>query len=117
MGTFRQMAGVAADPTVNLELVRNASPIVHAILALMLLVIATVLGVHEPFGMTPYGRHKQDEHVRRVAPTTFPRVATPPATAASGGSTWTYWFAGVVLAGLLLVFLTLHLTGGSFGHD
>lgn len=26
MGTFRQMAGVAADPVVNLEVVRNASP-------------------------------------------------------------------------------------------
>ena len=36
MGTFRQMAGVAADPVVELELVRNPSPMVHAILALVL---------------------------------------------------------------------------------
>ena len=31
MGTFRQMAGVAADPVMDLAVVRNASPIVHAI--------------------------------------------------------------------------------------
>ena len=36
LGTFRQMAGMAADPVVELGLVRNPSPIVHAILALIL---------------------------------------------------------------------------------
>lgn len=61
MGTFRQMAGVAADPVVDLGLVRNPSPMVHAILALVLLLVATVLGVYKPFGMTVYGRRKQDE--------------------------------------------------------
>ena len=58
MGTFRQMAGVAADPVVDLAAVRNASPIVHAILALVLLVAATVLGVYKPFGMTAYGERR-----------------------------------------------------------
>ena len=58
MGTFRQMAGVAADPVLDLDVVRNASPIVHAILALVLLLAATVLGVYKPFGMTAYGRQK-----------------------------------------------------------
>ena len=55
MGTFRQMAGVAADPIVDLQTLRNVSPIVHSILALVLLTAATVLGVYKPFGMTPYG--------------------------------------------------------------
>jgi len=55
MGTFREMAGVAADPVVDLDLVRNPSPLVHAILALALLVAATVLAIYKPFGMTPYG--------------------------------------------------------------
>lgn len=64
MGTFRQMAGVAADPIVELELVRNASPVVHALLAVVLLLIATVLGVYKPLGMTPYGRRKRDEERR-----------------------------------------------------
>jgi hypothetical protein len=45
MGTFREMAGVAADPVVELGLVRNPSPLVHSILALILLVGATVLGI------------------------------------------------------------------------
>jgi uncharacterized membrane protein len=34
--TFRQMARVAADPVADLAAVRNASPLVHAILAMIL---------------------------------------------------------------------------------
>ena len=60
MGTFRQMAGVAADPMVELGLVRNPSPVVHAILALILLLVATVLGIYKPFGMTAYGKRQND---------------------------------------------------------
>src|SRR5918992_5354996 len=43
MGTFRQMARLAADPIVDLGLVRDPSPLLHAILALVLLIAATVL--------------------------------------------------------------------------
>jgi hypothetical protein len=64
MGTFRQMAGVAADPVMELATVRNASPIVHAILALVLLVAATVLGVYKPFGLTAYGERRPEEQRR-----------------------------------------------------
>ena len=71
MGTFRQMAGVAADPVLDLAVVRNASPIVHAILALILLLAATVLGVYKPFGMTAYGRRKYDEQRQAVSSTTL----------------------------------------------
>src|SRR5262245_34632202 len=60
MGTFRQMAGVAADPIVELGLVRNPSPLVHSILALVLLSAATVLAIYKPFGMTPYGMRQQN---------------------------------------------------------
>jgi hypothetical protein len=69
MGTFRQMAGVAADPVVDLALVRNASPIMHAILALILLVATTVLGVYKPFGMTAYGEWKLEEQRQAVSAT------------------------------------------------
>jgi hypothetical protein len=58
MGTFRQMAGVAADPVVDLEVVRNASPIVHAILALVLLVAAWASTSHSErplMGSAGYG--------------------------------------------------------------
>jgi hypothetical protein len=55
MDTFRQIAGTAADPVIELELVRNPSPLVHAILALFLLLVATALSIYKPFGMTTYG--------------------------------------------------------------
>jgi hypothetical protein len=56
MKTFRSMAGVAADPTADLAMVRSASPLVHAALALLLLIAATVLAVFKPRGLTPYRR-------------------------------------------------------------
>jgi hypothetical protein len=113
MGTFRQMAGMAADPVVELGLVRNPSPVVHAILALILLVIATVLGVYKPFGMTAYARRTQLE----------PRQAlSPAASRPQSGSTdtistspWVY-VAGVVVIAALLFFVILHLLGGSVLH-
>jgi hypothetical protein len=61
MGTFRYMAGVAADPTTALGAVRNPSPVLHATLALLVLLVSTVLAVYKPRGMTPYGRRKQHE--------------------------------------------------------
>jgi len=56
MGTFRLMAGVAADPSADLGVVRNPSPLLHAVLALLVLLVATVLAVYKPWGMTPHGR-------------------------------------------------------------
>ena len=61
METFRLMAGVAADPTADLGVVGNASPRLHAALALLVLVVATVLAVYKPRGMTRYGWRKQHE--------------------------------------------------------
>jgi len=58
METFRLMAGVAADPSADLGVVRNASPGLHATLALLVLLVATVLAMYKPRGMTPYG-HEQ----------------------------------------------------------
>jgi hypothetical protein len=66
METFSLMAGVAADPNADLDVVRNASPVGHAVLALLLLLVATVLAVYKPRGMTPYGQRKQ--HRQRVQP-------------------------------------------------
>jgi hypothetical protein len=64
METFAFMAGVAADPSADLGVVRNASPVVHAALALLVLVVAAVLAVYKPQGMTRYGRRKQQEEER-----------------------------------------------------
>jgi hypothetical protein len=115
METFRQMAGVAADPVVDLGLVRNASPIVHAILALILLLMATVLGVYKPLGLTPYGRRKQNEQRQAFAPTTLARLATDGATAARSPRVWIY-LSGIIALGLLLLFVIFHLAGGGFSH-
>lgn len=65
METFAGMARIAADPTVNLALVRNPSPLIHASLALIVLLVATVLAVYKPRAVTPYGRRKRSE--RRTA--------------------------------------------------
>jgi hypothetical protein len=59
MGTFRLMADAAADPTADLSIVRNPSPVLHSVLALLVLLVATVLAVYKPRGITPYGRRKQ----------------------------------------------------------
>jgi hypothetical protein len=67
METFRVMADVAADPGADLGVVRNASPMLHAGVALLLLLAATTLAVYKPRGMTRYGRRKQHEQ-RAVLP-------------------------------------------------
>jgi hypothetical protein len=59
--TLGYLAGVAADPTVDLGAVRNSSPTLHAALALLVLLVATVLSVYKPRGMTRYGRRKRHE--------------------------------------------------------
>lgn len=59
METFSAMARTARIPTVDLAMVRNASPLVHAILALLVLLTATVLAVYKPRGVTRYGWRKQ----------------------------------------------------------
>lgn len=64
MGTFRFMAAVAADPNTDVSRVRNASPVLHSILALFVLLVATVLAIYKPRGVTPYGWRKQREDLR-----------------------------------------------------
>ena len=59
METFRYMAAAAADPATTLDAVRNPSPILHAILALVILLVATVLAIYKPQGVTAYGRRAQ----------------------------------------------------------
>lgn len=68
MQTFRLMAVVARDPAADLGVVRNASPAVHALLALLALLTATVLAVFKPRGMTRYGWRKQQEYRTVLAP-------------------------------------------------
>ena len=112
MGTFRQMAGVAADPVVELGLVRNPSPVVHAVLALALLLIATWLAVYKPFGMTEYG--KRTNAPSQPATTTAVRQTAVPAAATSRPTVMS--IVAQALLAVMLVVVLLHLTGTSFGH-
>jgi len=64
MQTLSFFAGVAAETTSSsddLGLLRSPSPLLHAGAALMLLLVATVLAVYKPRGMTRYGQRKQHE--------------------------------------------------------
>jgi hypothetical protein len=108
MSTFREMAGVAADPAIELGLVRNPSPLVHAILALLLLAVATVLAIYKPFGMTPYGARRLE--IERA----------PGDTAGIANASTNFgWFR---LAGFLMIVLLLalvlahHLAGDRMHH-
>ena len=112
MGTFRQMAGVAADPVLDLAAVRNASPIIHAILALVLLLAATVLGVYKPFGITEYGKRKHEEQRRTVSPSSVDALGAIALDAGSGTPVSIY-VAGAVALLLVLLIVILHLTGAT----
>jgi hypothetical protein len=62
--TLSALADVAAETTLSsddLGGLRTASPVLHAGAALLLLLVATVLAVYKPRGMTPYGQRKQHE--------------------------------------------------------
>jgi hypothetical protein len=66
VGNRSRFSGRALTATRRLDPdeVRKPSPARHAALALLLLV-ATMLGVYKPRGMTSYGQRKQ--HERRTA--------------------------------------------------
>jgi hypothetical protein len=115
METFRQMAALATDSAVDVAVVRNASPMVHAILALILLLTATVLGVYKPFGLTAYGKRKQNEERQALPVTASARVVTTAAVQLSSTPSWLY-VAAIIAVGLVLVIVVLHLTGTSFQH-
>jgi hypothetical protein len=111
-GTFRQMARVAADPVVDIDAVRNASPVVHSILAFVLLMGTTVLGVYKPLGMTAYGRRLNEQ--RRGAASEPGDVS---GGAVSTGSPFpsSYVLSAVILA-IVLALAALHLLGSGFQH-
>lgn len=68
METFRVMANVAGDPHTELDVVRNPSPVLHSVLALLVLLVATVLAIYKPRGLTPYGWRKQRAQRKESAP-------------------------------------------------
>jgi uncharacterized membrane protein len=57
--TFAAMAEAAAAPGADLALVRNPSPVIHAVAALLVLLAALVLAVYKPRGVTGYGLRRR----------------------------------------------------------
>ena len=106
MTTFREMAGLAADPVADLADVRNPSPVVHAILALILLVGATLLGVYKPFGLTFYGRAKQSTPRSGLLET------------AAGGTVWARsgYVVSWIVVGIVLLLALVHWMQTGFQH-
>lgn len=69
MQSLSYLAGVAAQPPSagsDLHGLRSPSPLLHAGAALLLLLVAAVLSVYKPAGMTRYGQRKQ--RARRAMP-------------------------------------------------
>jgi hypothetical protein len=58
--TLSYLAGVAASSS-DLSGLRSPTAVIHASGALLLLVVATILSVYKPRGMTRYGQRKQNE--------------------------------------------------------
>ena len=55
----------AATSLADLDVVRSPSPLIHAGAALALLLVAMILAVYKPRGMTAYGQRQQRERARR----------------------------------------------------
>jgi hypothetical protein len=71
MDTLGYLADVAAEtrsPSDDLGVLRTPSVVLHASAALLLLLVATVLAVYKPRGITPYGRRKQEKQRAVLVP-------------------------------------------------
>ena len=64
---FADLAAETASSAGDLSALRSTSPLLHASLALVLLLVATTLAVSKPRGLTPYGQRKQRESLRSRA--------------------------------------------------
>src|SRR6266705_515644 len=103
----KRVSGAAAETLFGAEFGPLKTELVRApSLAIVLLLMVTTLGVYKPWGLTRYGRRKQQE--RR-------KVQQQPDTETPLGVK--IFFA--VIGALVLVFVVLHLTGHGFeshGH-
>jgi hypothetical protein len=98
----RRVSGAAAETLFSTDLGPLKTELVRApSLAILLLLVVTTLGVYKPWGLTRYGRRKQQE--RR-------KVRQQPDTETPLGVK--IFFA--VIGALVLVFVVLHLTGHGF---
>lgn len=75
--TFLADTARTTSATDGMDALRNPSPVVHAVAAVALLLVALVLSVHKPRGLTSYGQRKQSQ--QRTRPdSTANRTPTSP---------------------------------------
>jgi hypothetical protein len=88
-----------------------------AVAAIVLLLVATTLSVYKPWGMTKYGRRKQQERSKpQVEASVVAPLIKPTREPVTGTPRWVY-VVGIHAIGLVLLFVVLHLTGrGLPGH-
>ena len=99
----QRASGAAAETLFSPDLSALKSELVRApSLAIVLLLVVTTLGVFKPWGLTRYGRRKQQER-RKVQHQ--PEYKTPLGVR-------TFY---AVIGALVLVIVVLHLTGHGFG--
>jgi hypothetical protein len=98
METFSSLAEMASSSD-DLDMVRNSSPLGHAVVALLLLLVATALSIYKPRGVTRYEQHKQRALSQRGARR---RAAAVPSVLALAGIVGPVLFVVVLLAQDLL---------------
>jgi hypothetical protein len=59
LGSLAEVAAETTSASDDLGMLRSPSPVLHAAVALLLLLVATTLAVYKPRGLTPYGQRKQ----------------------------------------------------------
>ena len=61
MQTLRELSEITAAAPADLNAIRSPSPLIHAGAALALLLVAMILAVYKPRGLTAYGQRKHRE--------------------------------------------------------
>ena len=121
MQAVSRMAGIAAETILSSADFRalQIQLVVHAAGGLLVLLAVTTLSVYKPWGMTAYGRRKQDEPRTVPQPDLLPYPNTnlrPGRGFTITAPRWVY-VVGIHAVGLVLLFAVLHLTGiGPHGH-
>jgi hypothetical protein len=115
MPAVRRMAELAAEATFSSADFRalRIQLVVHAAGGLLVLLATTMLSVYKPWGMTGYGRRKQNER-RKVSQSDLLYYSDFRVESDKGSTTiaprWVY-VIGIHAIGLILLFVVLHLTG------
>ena len=115
MQTVSRMSGLAAETTLSSADFRalRIQLVVHAAGGVLVLLAATTLSVHKPWGMTPYGRRQQhaQHKVSQANLLSYPDISV---WSDQGHTTstprWVY-VVGIHAIALALLFVVLHLTG------